>query len=67
MQEPQGFDEYQAICDWLESQLGVKANYKTVHQLVHYWLQAAPQVPRPVSIEQPAEQMETYKKTSLRT
>lgn len=32
LQEPQGFDGYQAICDWLETQLGVKAAYKTVHQ-----------------------------------
>ena len=61
--EPQGFDGYQAICDWLESQLGIEAKYKTVHQLVHYRLQASPKVPRPVSIEQSAEQREAYKKT----
>jgi transposase len=61
--EPQGFDGYQAICDWLESHLGIAAEYKTVHQLVHYRLQSSPKVPRPVSIKQSSEQREAYKKT----
>lgn len=63
LQEPQGFDGYQAICDWLESQLGVKAEYKTVHNLVHSRLQSSPKVPRPVSVEQCSEQLEADKKT----
>lgn len=63
LQEPQGFDGYQAICDWLESQLGIVAEYKTVHQLVHYHLQSSPKVPRPISVEQSDEQLEAYKKT----
>jgi transposase len=63
LEEPQGFDGYQAICDWLESQLGIVAEYKTVHQLVHYRLQASPKVPRPVGVEQSDEQLEAYKKT----
>lgn len=63
LEEPQGFDGYQAICDWLDSQLGIIAEYKTVHQLVHYRLQASPKVPRPVSVKQSSEQLETYKKT----
>ncbi len=57
LQEPQGFDSYQAICDWLEMHLGIQAAYKTVHQLVHYRLQASPKVPRPVSLQQPSEQL----------
>ncbi|HEY9624972.1 MAG TPA: helix-turn-helix domain-containing protein [Crinalium sp.] len=63
LEEPQGFDGYQAICDWLKSQLGIVAEYKTVHQLVHYRLQASPKVPRPVSVKQSSEQLEAYKKT----
>lgn len=63
LQEPVGFDGYQAICDWLEIQLGIEAEYKTVHKLVHYRLQASPKVPRPVSVKQSFEQMEAYKKT----
>lgn len=63
LQEVQGFDGYQAICDWLETQLGIQATYKTVHQLVHYRLQSSPKVPRPVSVEQSTEAMDAYKKT----
>lgn len=53
LHEEQGFDSYQEICNWLETQLGILAKYKTVHQLVHYRLQSSPKVPRPVSNEQP--------------
>lgn len=63
LQELQGFDGYQSICDWLESELGIEANYKTVHKLVHYRLQGSPKVPRPISVEQSSEQLEAYKKT----
>lgn len=63
LQKPQGFDGYQAICEWLDTQLGVKAAYKSVHQLVHYRLQASPEVPRPVSVKQSPQQLEAYKKT----
>jgi len=63
LQEPQGNDCYQAICDWLFTQFGIQAAYKTVHQLVHYRLQSSPKVPRPVSVEQAFESMEAYKKT----
>lgn len=63
LEEPQGFDGYQAICDWLESQLGIEAKYKTVHKLVYYRWQSSPKVPRPVSVEQSCEQLEAYKKT----
>lgn len=67
LQEVQGFESYQEICDWLETQLGVQAKYKTVHQLVHYRLHSSPKIPRPVSVEQSLERIEAYKKTSLRT
>lgn len=63
LQEPIGFDGYQAICDWLEIQLGIKVKYKTVHKVVDYRLQASPKVPRSVSVKQSFEQMEAYKKT----
>ncbi|HIK55683.1 MAG TPA: helix-turn-helix domain-containing protein [Synechococcales cyanobacterium M55_K2018_004] len=56
LQEPQGFASYQDICDWLANQLGIQANYKTVHKLVHYRLQASPKVSRPMSVEQSSEQ-----------
>ncbi|OKH20380.1 transposase [Chroogloeocystis siderophila 5.2 s.c.1] len=62
LQQPEGFDGYQAICDWLETQLELEVKYKTMHKLVHYRLQASPKVPRPVSVEQSAR-MDAYKKT----
>lgn len=63
LEAPEGFDGYQAICDWLETQLGLEVKYKTVYKLVHNRLQAAPKVPRPLSVAQSSEQRETYKKT----
>ncbi|WNZ47484.1 helix-turn-helix domain-containing protein [Leptolyngbya boryana CZ1] len=35
LQEPEGFESYQAICDWLETTLGLSVPYKTVHKLVY--------------------------------
>lgn len=67
LQEPQGFDSYQAICDWLATQLGIEASYKTVHKLVHYHLHGSPKVPRPLSVEQSSKQREAYKKNSQTT
>lgn len=63
LEASQGFESYQAICDWLATQLGIHATYKTVHKLVHDRLQASPKVPRPVSVEQCPEQREAFKKT----
>lgn len=63
LQEPQGFESYGAIQEWLETHLGIRAPYKTVHKLVHYRLVSSPKVPRPVSVKQSSEQLESYKKT----
>ncbi len=42
----EGFNSYGEICQWLESKLGIAANYKTVHRLVHYRLKASPKIAR---------------------
>lgn len=63
LQEVQGFESYGAIREWLLSQLGIEAPYKTVHKLVHYRLASSPKVPRPQSVEQSPQQLEAYKKT----
>lgn len=63
LQEPEGFESYGAIQQWLETHLGIVAPYKTVHKLVHYRLASSPKVPRPVSTEQSTQQLEAYKKT----
>lgn len=63
LQEPEGFESYQAICNWFENRLGLTVGYKTVHKLVHQRLGGLPKVPRPVSVKQSTEQLEAYKKT----
>jgi len=64
LHQPEGFESYGAICQWLERQLGIRAPYKTVHQLVHYRLKASPKVARPVSAANAEERVEASKKTS---
>jgi transposase len=63
LHESAGFNSYGEICQWLETQLGITARYKTVHQLVHYRLKAAPKVARPVSVATADQRVEAYKKT----
>ncbi|AFY73332.1 transposase [Synechococcus sp. PCC 7502] len=63
LEEAEGFESYGQICQWLENQLGIKSNYKTVHHLVRYRLKARPKVTRPVSAGKSEEQVEAYKKT----
>jgi transposase len=67
LQEPEGFNSYGEICQWLESQLGITSPYKTVHKLVHYRLNASPKVARPVSVHHSEAAVSAYKKTSRRT
>lgn len=52
LQSNEGFKSYGEICQWLAEELGIVVNYKTVHQLVHYKLKAAPKVAKPKSREQ---------------
>lgn len=63
LQESQGFNSYGEITQWLEEKLGIRANYKTVHQLVYYRLKASPKVSRPKSVKQKEEKLEAFKKT----
>ena len=64
LHQPEGFESYGEICQWLERQLGISTPYKTVHQLVHYRLKASPKVARPVSAANAEERVEASKKTS---
>jgi transposase len=63
LEQPDGFNSYGEICQWLQTQLGISAPYKTVHQLVHYRLGASPKVARPESVGNTDERVEAYKKT----
>jgi len=62
LHQSEGFNRYGELCQWLETQLGITAPYKTVHQLVHYHLKVAPKVARPVSAETVSVKVEAYKK-----
>jgi transposase len=66
LHQTEGFNSYGEICQWLQTQLGISAPYKTVHQLVHYRLGASPKVARPESVDNTDERVETYKKTWVR-
>jgi transposase len=63
LHESAGFNSYSEICQWLETQLGISAPYKSVHQLVHYRLKATPKVARPLSAANTEARVEAYKKT----
>lgn len=65
LSEPQGFDSYGQIQQWLISELGLNIAYKTVYQLVRYQLGAKLKVPRPKSRKQHPESQSHFKKNSL--
>jgi transposase len=51
LREPQGFAGYAAIQAWLLAECQVQINYKTLHKVVRYELQARPKVVRPTHIK----------------
>jgi transposase len=62
-QAEHGFKSYIQVQQWLEDILGVKAEYRTVHQLTHYRLKAKLKAARPTSTKQDSQQTEAFKKT----
>jgi hypothetical protein len=63
LEQPEGFESYEEIRQWLATELGIEAPYKTVHQWVFYRLKAAPKVVRPQSDQQDEAELAAYKKT----
>lgn len=63
LEDPKGFESYEAVRQWLSTDLGIEAPYKTVHKWVHYRLKASPKVVRPQSDKQDEAQLAAYKKT----
>jgi len=64
LNQPEGFRSYGEIVQWLEQECGLSVDYKTVHQTVRYRLGAKLKVPRPHSLHQDEQAVETFKKTS---
>ncbi len=67
LEQPEGFESYEAIRQWLATELGIEAPYKTVHKWVYYRLKASPKGVRPPSDQQAAAELETDQKTLQRT
>lgn len=63
--EPQGFNSYSEIQQWLNTELGVNIAYKSVYQLVRYKLGAKLKVPRPKSGKQHPQSQSHFKKNCL--
>jgi transposase len=62
--QPQGFNSYGQIQQWLETQCGVVVAYRTVHQTVRYKLNAKLKVPRPRSKHAKPQVQQAFKKNS---
>lgn len=62
-----GFKSYIEVQQWLENTLGVKAEYRTVHELVRYRLKAKLKAARPTNSKQDPLELEAFKKTSVWT
>ena len=62
--QPQGFNSYGQIQQWLEAECGVVVAYRTVHQTVRYKLNAKLKVPRPRSKNAKPEVQLAFKKNS---
>src|SRR4028119_1393489 len=52
LQEPEGFNSYKEVHQWLRSCCEVKVAYRTVDQWARYRLKSKLKVPRPVSEKQ---------------
>ena len=61
LQQPEGFKSYGEVQQWLKTEFGVIAAYKTVHKLLRYKLKAKLKVPRPRSIKQHPSAQEVFK------
>ena len=62
LQDPEGFNSYKEVHQWLTSCCEVKVAYRTVHQWARYWLTGKLKVPRPVSKKQKPGVVEEFKK-----
>jgi len=60
----EGFGSYGEIVEWLAHECQLEVKYNTLNRFVREKLNADLKVPRPVSIQQNPEAVETFKKTS---
>ena len=65
LQEPEGFNSYKEVHQWLTSCCEVEVSYRTVHQWARYRLKGKLKVPRPVSEKQKKGAVAELKKTAI--
>lgn len=65
LEDPQGFESYKEVRQWLQAVHGVDVAYKTVHKTVHYHLKAKLKRPRPASEQQVPNAVEEFQKPSV--
>lgn len=63
LEQPQGFNSYGEVQQWLETTLGVEAKYHAVYQMTRYRLKAKLKVPRPQNSKQDPQRLKAFKKT----
>lgn len=63
LKQPEGFKSYGEIQQWIQTRLGKRVTYKTVHKTVRYRLKAKLKVPRPQSLKQDPQAVSAFKKT----
>lgn len=49
LQDPEGFNSYGQVQQWLAQEWEIDASYPTAHQVVRYQLQSKLKIPRPHS------------------
>jgi transposase len=66
LQQPQGFDGYEAVQLWLQTTYGIELPYSTLHGIVHNRLKSDPKVVRPQSAQRDEFKAIDFKKKALR-
>ena len=64
LESPDGFGDYGEIVDWLKQTFELSVPYGTVYRFVREDLKAGLKIPRPVSVRQHPQAIDTFKKTS---
>lgn len=64
LSQPQGFNSYIEVHQWLTQECHVAIAYKSAHKIVRYQLKAKLKVPRPRSAKAQVEVQQTFKKNS---
>ncbi len=60
--QPEGFDSYRDIQQWLEQNCQLTVEYGTLYRVVRYELKAKPKVPRPRALGQDLEKRNAFPK-----